>query len=99
METLRKMVTPEGQTKDPQAEKMREETEKDAKSRRRAALDFNLKPKDVKRYLDRFVIKQEEAKRELEGLASRVLKSWDYGFVIIRPPAEPADIGFPPTSQ
>ena len=33
---------------------------------------------------------REDAERELEGIARGVTKSWDYGFVIVRPSPEHA---------
>src|SRR3989338_11405364 len=49
----------------PAAEPKQPETDEEHKKKRDKILEFNLKPKDVKKYLDRFVIKQEDAKRVL----------------------------------
>ncbi|OGW80262.1 MAG: hypothetical protein A3G33_06205 [Omnitrophica bacterium RIFCSPLOWO2_12_FULL_44_17] len=49
----------------PAAEPKQPETDEEQKKKRDKILEFNLKPKDVKKYLDRFVIKQEDAKRVL----------------------------------
>ena len=64
MDALKRMGT-QTPGKDPQAEKLRQESDAEKKRRRHKALEFDLKPKNVKEYLDRYVIKQEEAKRVL----------------------------------
>lgn len=48
----------------PQAQQQNEE-EHQAQSRREKALEFNYKPSDIKEYLDRFVIQQDDAKKVL----------------------------------
>lgn len=66
METLRKMMsqlnvtTPEAKT-----EKVNVEDEEKRKKERKEKLSFTLKPKEVKKHLDQYVIKQEDAKRVL----------------------------------
>src|SRR3989338_9406573 len=65
MEAVQKLMSQRTATKSPETARAEQETEEKKRERRRKALQFDLKPKDVKRYLDRFVIKQEEAKRVL----------------------------------
>ncbi|MDD5672256.1 MAG: AAA family ATPase, partial [Candidatus Omnitrophica bacterium] len=61
-----KKMAPKGfETKPPEPEEVREETEDNLKKKHFQALEFNLKPREVKKHLDRFIIKQEEAKRVL----------------------------------
>ncbi len=64
LETLQKMIS-ESRIQGPDTEKLREETEEKRRRQRDKAFRFQLKPKEVKKHLDRFVIKQEEAKRVL----------------------------------
>ena len=52
-----KVVQQEVQPVDDESEKSKEDT--------KLELDFNLKPKEIKAYLDRYVIKQDEAKKAL----------------------------------
>jgi endopeptidase Clp ATP-binding regulatory subunit ClpX len=49
----------------PQAEPVETGPAGEEPKRKRIEFDFNLKPKDVKAHLDRFVIKQEDAKKAL----------------------------------
>lgn len=49
----------------PQAETVETGPPNEEPKRKRIEFDFNLKPKDVKAHLDRFVIKQEDAKKAL----------------------------------
>lgn len=49
----------------PKAEAPKEEPGKAEEEKFKQVLDFNLKPKDIKKYLDRYVIKQDEAKKVL----------------------------------
>ncbi len=66
MEQLKKMMEQQDPPLKPEEEKEREKTDEDGKdSKRQKVLEFNLKPKDVKKHLDRFVIKQDEAKKVL----------------------------------
>lgn len=48
----------------PQAQQVEEETDR-TDSERRKRLEFDYKPSDIKRYLDRFVIRQDDAKKVL----------------------------------
>lgn len=48
----------------PQAQQQQEE-EQQAETRRKKALEFTYKPSDIKEYLDRFVIQQDDAKKVL----------------------------------
>ncbi len=54
-----------GETRKPQAEKPAAEPEPDADDLLKRVREFNLKPREVKDYLDRFVIKQNDAKKVL----------------------------------
>ncbi|MBN1688349.1 MAG: AAA family ATPase [Candidatus Omnitrophica bacterium] len=65
MENMRRMMSQFGTRPDPQAERVREQEEEKQRQKRKEVLSFDLKPKDVKKYLDRYVIKQEDAKRVL----------------------------------
>lgn len=49
----------------PKAEGPKEESKKTDEEKFKRVLDFSLKPKDIKKYLDRYVIKQDEAKKVL----------------------------------
>ncbi|MCB9799770.1 MAG: AAA family ATPase [Candidatus Omnitrophica bacterium] len=64
-EALKKMLDQGLAFKMPQTEKAEEEKEPESPSHRDKQLHFDLKPKEVKKHLDRFVIKQEDAKRVL----------------------------------
>ncbi len=63
-ETMKKMMEQVPFHVQPEAEKVKTEEEK-PKASRKESLHFKFKPKEVKKHLDRFVIKQEEAKRVL----------------------------------
>src|SRR3989338_6915746 len=65
LETLQKMISESRMNQAPDTEKLRQETEEKRRKQRDKAFRFQLKPKEVKKHLDRFVIKQEEAKRVL----------------------------------
>lgn len=65
MEAIRKMMAESRPGKSPAQEISREETEEKRRERRNKALKFEFKPKQVKKHLDRYVIKQDEAKRIL----------------------------------
>lgn len=64
MESLRKMFKDSPSSAQPETEKIQTE-EPETTGKHRDRLKFNLKPKEVKKYLDRYVIKQEDAKRVL----------------------------------
>ncbi len=64
LEAVKKMMAQAPASAEPETEKVRQEEDAQRK-RRRDRLRFELKPKDVKKYLDRFVVKQQEAKRVL----------------------------------
>jgi ATP-dependent Clp protease ATP-binding subunit ClpX len=65
LDSIRRMMSQINMRPQPQEESAtkdeEEKPQKDAKSK----VQFNLKPKEVKKYLDRYVIKQEDAKRVL----------------------------------
>ena len=65
LEALQKMISDTRTVQTPEGEKLRQETEDKRRKRRETAFRFSFKPKDVKKHLDRFVVKQEEAKRVL----------------------------------
>jgi len=65
MDNLKKMMSQTEMKPNTETEKAREETEEETVNKRKKILEFNLKPKEVKKYLDRFVIKQEDAKKVL----------------------------------
>ncbi|MDA9101407.1 AAA family ATPase, partial [Omnitrophica bacterium] len=65
METIRKMMASANFGPSVQEEKVRQEDEQNQSKARKDRLQFSLKPKEVKQHLDRYVIKQEEAKRVL----------------------------------
>lgn len=54
-----------GERQEQTSEDSGEEKITEKKDATKSIREFNLKPKDVKRYLDRFVVKQEEAKKVL----------------------------------
>lgn len=64
-EALKRVLSASRAAENVRAESWREETEEKRKASREAHLRFDLKPRDVKKHLDRFVIKQEGAKRVL----------------------------------
>ena len=49
----------------PQAQQDESDPDEEAKVRRERALEFDYKPREIKEYLDRFVIKQDDAKKVL----------------------------------
>lgn len=64
--SVRKMMSQVPNEAGPETQPVREENEERNRSeKRKSILDFRLKPKDIKKHLDRFVIKQEQAKRVL----------------------------------
>lgn len=65
MADLFKNMFPQKTAEDPQAEKLRQESEAEEIKKKERLLKFDLLPKQVKAHLDRFVIQQEEAKRVL----------------------------------
>lgn len=64
-ENLRRMAAELGVQKAPETERVETEDEDSAEKKKSEVFDFKLKPKEIKHHLDRFVIKQEEAKRVL----------------------------------
>jgi endopeptidase Clp ATP-binding regulatory subunit ClpX len=64
-EALKRVLSASRAAENVKAETWREETEEKRQASREAHLRFDLKPRDVKKHLDRFVIKQEGAKRVL----------------------------------
>ena len=65
LDAIRKMMSQFTSAGTPQTEEARTNSEEEEAKKRREMLRFDYKPKDIKKYLDRFVIKQEEAKRVL----------------------------------
>jgi len=65
MEMMHKMAASSKVETEPEATPSGEDAEVEKKKKRHEVLQFDLKPKDIKKYLDRFVIKQDEAKRVL----------------------------------
>ena len=65
LETLKKMVIQMPKTPQAETEGSGQEEEPQKVRQRDKILEFDLKPRDVKIHLDRYVIKQEEAKRVL----------------------------------
>jgi ATP-dependent Clp protease ATP-binding subunit ClpX len=65
LDTVKRMMSQGASGRAPEEEKTRKEAEEKTKEKRARILDFKLKPKDVKRYLDRFVIEQDDAKKVL----------------------------------
>lgn len=65
LDALKKMLDQGFAFKVPQTEKAEEEKEPETPNKHEKQLHFDLKPKEVKKHLDRFVIKQEDAKRVL----------------------------------
>lgn len=64
LDAIRKMMS-QFSVHTPQNESKPSSEEDPAAKRRRDVLSFDFKPKDIKKHLDRFVIKQEDAKRVL----------------------------------
>ncbi|MDP3919912.1 MAG: AAA family ATPase [Candidatus Omnitrophota bacterium] len=75
MEAMKRMMPQGAPAKNPESQKVEEEKEDKQKKKREHILAFDRKPKDVKRHLDRYVIKQEEAKRVL---ATAVCDHYNY---------------------
>ncbi|MCM8775523.1 MAG: AAA family ATPase [Candidatus Omnitrophica bacterium] len=65
MEALKRLAAEERPSRMPETDKGQDESEEKRRQKRETVLRFDLKPKDVKKYLDRYVIRQEEAKRVL----------------------------------
>ncbi|PIW64398.1 MAG: ATP-dependent protease, partial [Candidatus Omnitrophica bacterium CG12_big_fil_rev_8_21_14_0_65_45_16] len=65
MEMMKKIMESGVAVQVPRPEPEAEEPEDSKKEKRNKVLHFHLKPRDVKKHLDRFVIRQEEAKRIL----------------------------------
>lgn len=78
MEQVRKMMAQmSAQTPRPESSKPeeKEKQEDKQKKKREQLLNFDYKPKDVKKYLDRFVIRQDDAKKVL---ATAVCDHYNY---------------------
>lgn len=65
LEALRRSQPGESQEEKAQADREEREEARRKEDARKRILDFKLLPRDVKKHLDRFVIRQEEAKRVL----------------------------------
>ena len=65
LDALKKMMEQAEIRIEPQPDKARAGDEDKTESQSRERLRFHLKPKEIKKYLDRFVIRQDEAKKVL----------------------------------
>jgi len=65
MDAMKNMMGQQSRQKDAESERIRKESDEDKIRKRESILEFNLKPHQVKQHLDRFIIKQDEAKRVL----------------------------------
>lgn len=65
MDALKKMIDQGASIHEVKSETSPQESDSSERKTREQRLHFDLKPRDVKKYLDRFVIKQDEAKKVL----------------------------------
>ena len=63
MEFMKKMAASSPVEPLPKGAPSGDDTEEERKKKKHEILKFDLKPKEIKKHLDRYVIKQEEAKR------------------------------------
>lgn len=65
LEAMKRFMAQAAPQQKPEAEHQDREGQEQQRKKRNKVLDFRHKPKDVKHYLDRFVIRQDEAKKVL----------------------------------